>query len=292
MIRFLNVRVCRDCILILSMKWNVMSEFMSESDFYLVGDVQGCANALKRLIQRIPERRAIWLCGDLVNRGADSLGVLRQVKALGSRARVVLGNHDIHLLAVAAGARTLGKSDTLDALLAAPDLEEWLDWLRFQPVAHYEHGVLMVHAGVLPSWTLADTLSYARELESVLRSDDYKKRLKSIFGNEPNRWSDSLIGDERLRVITNTFTRLRVCDANGGIEFKFKGELTDVPNNLRPWFAMPGRKTGDTPIFFGHWSALGFHRAYNTTCLDTGCVWGRDLTAYHYPNGELLMVRE
>ncbi|AXF85224.1 Bis(5'-nucleosyl)-tetraphosphatase, symmetrical [Ephemeroptericola cinctiostellae] len=265
---------------------------MSESDFYLVGDVQGCAGALKRLVQRIPEGRAIWLCGDLVNRGADSLGVLRQVKALGSRARVVLGNHDIHLLAVAAGARKLGRSDTLDGILNAPDREAWLDWLRFQPVAHYEQGVLMVHAGVLPSWSLAETLANARALEAVLRSDNYKQRLQTLFGNEPNSWSPDLAGDERLRVITNAFTRLRLCDANGAMDFKFKGELQDAPTHLMPWFAAPERKTLNTPIFFGHWSALGLHRSHNTTCLDTGCVWGRDLTAYHHPTGELLTVRE
>lgn len=265
---------------------------MFESDFYVVGDVQGCARALERLVQQIPATSGIWLCGDLVNRVADSLGVLRQVKALGARARVVLGNHDIHLLAVAAGARKLGKSDTLDGILNAPDLEDWLDWLRFQPVAHYEHGVLMVHAGVLPSWSLAETLACARELEAILRSDNYKERLQTIFGNEPNRWSSDLQGDERLRVITNAFTRLRTCEATGAMDFKFKGELQDVPAHLMPWFAMPERQTRGTPIFFGHWSALGLHQSHNTTCLDTGCVWGRDLTACHYPTGEILTARE
>ncbi|TDR30407.1 symmetrical bis(5'-nucleosyl)-tetraphosphatase [Hydromonas duriensis] len=269
-----------------------MTTAQTRKNFYVIGDVQGCANALRRMIKKIPESADIWFCGDLINRGSDSLGVLRQIRALGARARVVLGNHDIHLLAVAAGARTLNKSDTLDALLAAPDLEEWLNWLRFMPLVHYEYGVLMVHAGVLPSWTLAQTLSYAHELEAVLRSDDYKQRLKSIFGNEPNRWSDKLKGDERLRVITNALTRLRVCDAKGGIEFKFKGEIHNIPANLRPWFAMPQRKTADTPIFFGHWSALGLHRSHNTICLDTGCVWGRHLTAYHYPSGEILATAE
>ena len=265
---------------------------MSESDFYLVGDVQGCANALERLIECMPEERAIWLCGDLVNRGADSLKVLRQVRALGARAKVVLGNHDIHLLAVAAGARKLSKSDTLNGILSAPDLEAWLNWLRFQPLAHYEHGVLMVHAGVLPSWSLAATLANARALEAVLRSDDYKQRLQTLFGNEPNRWSPALEGDERLRVITNAFTRLRFCDTSGAMDFKCKGELQDAPDHLMPWFAVPQRQTLSTPIFFGHWSALGLHHSHNVTCLDTGCVWGRTLTAYHYPSGEILTAKE
>ena len=269
-----------------------MSNSTKAASFYIIGDVQGCARALQRLLAQIPADAPIWFCGDLVNRGAGSLDVLRQIKALGTRARVVLGNHDIHLLAVAAGARTLGKSDTLDEILAAPDLQQWLDWLRFQPIAHAEAGVLMVHAGVLPSWTLTDTLSYARELETVLQSDDYQNRLQTLFGNEPNAWADDLAGDERLRVITNAFTRLRLCDAHGAMEMKFKGELKDAPANLTPWFAAPRRQTMDTPIFFGHWSALGFNQSHNTTCLDTGCVWGRELTAYHYPSGRLLTARE
>ena len=261
-------------------------------NFYVIGDVQGCAKALKRLLAQIPTSADVWFCGDLVNRGAGSMDVLQHIKSLGARARVVLGNHDIHLLAVAAGARTLGKSDTLDEILAAPDVQQWLDWLRFQPVAHFEHGVLMVHAGVLPSWTLRDTLGYAHELQTVLRSDDYAQRLQTLFGKEPNAWTDDLVGDERLRVITNAFTRLRLCDANGAMEMKFKGELKDMPPHLTPWFAAPRRQTMDTPIFFGHWSALGFNQSHNTTCLDTGCVWGRELTAYHYPTGELLTARE
>lgn len=265
---------------------------IKNNGFYIVGDVQGCAVALRRLLGLLPDSATVWFCGDLVNRGSDSLDVLRQIKALGSRARVVLGNHDIHLLALGNGARVLGKSDTLDEILSAPDLTEWLDWLRFQSVAHFENGILMLHAGVLPSWTLSDTLARAAELEAILRSDDYGARLKTIFGNEPNAWSDDLTGDERLRVITNAFTRLRLCDAAGAMDFKFKGELKGTPAHLMPWFDVPRRATVDTPIFFGHWSALGFHHKNNTTCLDTGCVWGRELTAYHYPTGEILTARE
>ena len=264
---------------------------MTQPNFYLIGDVQGCSNALRDLLNQIPHDADIWFCGDLVNRGPDSLSVLQQIKALGKRARVVLGNHDIHLLAVAAGARKKGKSDTLDEILSLPNRDEWLDWLRHQPLAHFEHGVLMVHAGVWPSWTLADVLARAGELEALLRSDDYTQSLQTLFGNEPNAWHNDLVGVARLRVITNVFTRMRTLQGDV-LDYGFKAELNDLPHHLTPWFAMPHRQTVQTPIFFGHWSALGFHQANNTTCLDTGCVWGRELTAYHYHSGELLTAFE
>lgn len=265
---------------------------LKDNGFYIVGDVQGCAVALQRLLRRLPEAAEVWFCGDLVNRGSGSLSVLRQIRALGSRAKVVLGNHDIHLLAVANGARLLGRSDTLDEILSLPGLNEWLDWLRFLPLAHFEYGVFMSHAGILPEWSVEDALLCAAELEAVLRSDDYGARLKTIFGNTPSQWDGGLKDDERLRVITNAFTRMRMCDASGAMDFGFKGELVAAPNELMPWFRVPSRKVLDTPIFFGHWSALGLHSEGNVTCLDTGCVWGRELTAYHYPSGRLLTARE
>jgi bis(5'-nucleosyl)-tetraphosphatase (symmetrical) len=264
---------------------------MTQPNFYLIGDVQGCSKALRNLLHQIPSDADVWFCGDLVNRGPDSLGVLRQIKALGRRARVVLGNHDIHLLAVAAGARKKGRSDTLDEILSLPNRNEWLDWLRQQPLAHFEHGVLMVHAGVWPSWTTTDVLARAGELESLLRSDDYTARLQNLFGNEPNAWHNDLIGTERSRVITNIFTRMRTLH-DEVLDYAFKAELKDLPHHLTPWFAIPHRQTLSTPIFFGHWSALGLHRANNTTCLDTGCVWGRELTACHYPSGQILTAFE
>lgn len=264
---------------------------MTQPNFYLIGDVQGCSNALRDLLSQIPHDADVWFCGDLVNRGPNSLAVLKQIKALGKRARVVLGNHDIHLLAVAAGARKKGKSDTLDEILSLPNRDEWLNWLRHQPLAHFEHGVLMVHAGVWPSWTLADVLARAGELEVLLRSDDYTQSLQTLFGNEPNTWHDDLVGVARLRVITNVFTRMRTLQGDV-LDYGFKAELKDLPHYLTPWFAMPHRQTVQIPIFFGHWSALGFHQANNTTCLDTGCVWGRELTAYHYPSGRLLTACE
>ena len=262
----------------------------STPNFYVIGDVQGCADALRRLLAQIPEDADIWFCGDLVNRGEDSLDVLRQVRALGSRARVILGNHDIHLLGIAAGVRTQGRSDTLDEILLAPDAEYWINWLRQWPLAHYEHGVLMVHAGVLPQWSLKQVLQYSAEAHAMLSGDGYVEHLKTLFGSTPNRWTNTLRGAERLRVIINAFTRMRVCTPDGAMDFQFKGELPDVPDGLLPWFHLPQRKTADQAIIFGHWSALGLHYENNTICLDTGCVWGQELTAYHYPSGEVISV--
>ena len=259
-------------------------------DFYVIGDVQGCAEPLARLLAQIPAHADIWFCGDLINRGPDNLGVLRQVQALGSRARVILGNHDIHLLGVAAGVRAPGRSDTLDDILLSPDCEGWLNWLRQWPLAHFEHGILMVHAGVMPQWSLKQVLQYSDEAHALLASDGYVEHLKTLFGSSPNYWKNSLRGAERTRAIINAFTRMRVCAPDGAMDFQFKGEIGDVPDGLLPWFRLPQRKTADQAIVFGHWSALGLHCENNTICLDTGCVWGQKLTAYHYPSGELISV--
>lgn len=260
------------------------------ANFYAIGDVQGCADALQRLLARIPDDADVWFCGDLINRGHDNLSVLRQVHALGSRARVTLGNHDIHLLGVAAGVRTPGRSDNLEDILLAPDAEFWLNWLRQWPLAHYEHGILMVHAGVLPQWTLEQTLQNAAEAHAMLAGDDYVEHLKTLFGSTPNRWKNALRGAERLRVIINAFTRMRVCAPDGTMDFQYKGTLDQVPDGLLPWFRLPKRKTADQAVIFGHWSALGLHHENNSLCLDTGCVWGQELTAYHYPSGEVISV--
>ena len=259
-------------------------------DFYVIGDVQGCAEPLARLLAQIPAHADIWFCGDLINRGPDNLGVLRQVQALGSRARVILGNHDIHLLGVAAGVRAPGRSDTLDDILLSPDCEGWLNWLRQWPLAHFEHGILMVHAGVMPQWSLKQVLQYSDEAHTLLASNGYIEHLKTLFGSSPNYWKNSLRGAERIRAIINAFTRMRVCAPDGTMDFQFKGEISDVPDGLLPWFRLPQRKTADQAIIFGHWSALGLHSENNTICLDTGCVWGQELTAYHYPSGELISV--
>ena len=259
-------------------------------DFYVIGDVQGCAEPLARLLAQIPAHADVWFCGDLINRGPDNLGVLRQVQALGSRARVILGNHDIHLLGVAAGVRAPGRSDTLDDILLSPDCEGWLNWLRQWPLAHFEHGILMVHAGVMPQWSLKQVLQYSDEAHTLLASNGYIEHLKTLFGSSPNYWKNSLRGAERIRAIINAFTRMRVCAPDGAMDFQFKGEIGDVPDGLLPWFRLPQRKTADQAIVFGHWSALGLHCENNTICLDTGCVWGQKLTAYHYPSGEVISV--
>ena len=259
-------------------------------DFYVIGDVQGCAEPLARLLAQIPAHADVWFCGDLINRGPDNLGVLRQVQALGSRARVILGNHDIHLLGVAAGVRAPGRSDTLDDILLSPDCEGCLNWLRQWPLAHFEHGILMVHAGVMPQWSLKQVLQYSDEAHTLLASDGYVEHLKTLFGSSPNYWKNSLRGAERTRAIINAFTRMRVCAPDGAMDFQFKGEIGDVPDGLLPWFRLPQRKTADQAIVFGHWSALGLHCENNTICLDTGCVWGQELTAYHYPSGEVISV--
>ena len=266
------------------------SQNQTKPDFYVIGDVQGCAEPLARLLAQIPAHADVWFCGDLINRGPDNLGVLRQVRALGSRARVILGNHDIHLLGVAAGVRTQGRSDTLDDILLSPDCEDWLNWLRQWPLAHYEHGILMVHAGVMPQWSLRQVLQHSHEARTILAGDDYIEHLKTLFGSSPNHWKNTLRGAERLRVIINAFTRMRVCAPDGTMDFQFKGEIGDVPDGLLPWFRLPQRKTADQAIIFGHWSALGLHYENNTICLDTGCVWGQELTAYHYPSGEVISV--
>ncbi len=266
------------------------SQNQTKPDFYVIGDVQGCAEPLARLLAQIPAHADVWFCGDLINRGPDNLGVLRQVRALGSRARVILGNHDIHLLGVAAGVRTQGRSDTLDDILLSPDCEDWLNWLRQWPLAHYEHGILMVHAGVMPQWSLRQVLQHSHEARTILAGDDYIEHLKILFGSSPNYWKNTLRGAERLRVIINAFTRMRVCAPDGTMDFQFKGEIGDVPDGLLPWFRLPQRKTADQAIIFGHWSALGLHYENNTICLDTGCVWGQELTAYHYPSGEVISV--
>lgn len=249
---------------------------------YLIGDVQGCNAALGRLLATLafsPSRDAVILLGDLVNRGPDSLGVLRRVMALDGAARALLGNHDIHLLAVAAGVRVPGRKDTLDGILHARDRGQLLDWLRFCPLAFHEHGLLMVHAGVLPQWTRAQVLAHARELEAVLRRDDWRDQIAALFGNAPDGWDAGLQGPARWRVIVNALTRLRFCTAAGKMEFASKGGMASAPAGYLPWFDVPGRRTAGEVIAFGHWSTLEPQDRGDILPLDSGCVWGRCLTA-------------
>lgn len=250
---------------------------------YAIGDIQGCYSTLRRLLDKIdfdPARDRLWLVGDLVNRGPKSLAVLRFVKSLGTRAITVLGNHDLHLLVVAAGHVEPHRGDTLHAILKAPDREELLDWLRRRKLMHVAGRYAMVHAGVLPQWSIAKAMSLAREVEAALRRADYGDFLRHMYGNKPDRWRENLTGFDRLRVIINVLTRLRLCTAGGRMEFTHKGAPTHPPRGFKPWFETPRRRNRPTTIIFGHWAALGLYLESNVVCLDTGCVWGRTLTAF------------
>ena len=246
-----------------------------------VGDLQGCHDAFKHLLTKLdlPSSTPIWLTGDLINRGPASLDTLRTVINLGSQARTVLGNHDLHLLAVAAGVHTPKKGDTLDDILAAPDFFDLMEWLRAQPLAIHENNFLMVHAGVLPDWTVEQTLELAGEVQAKLRGPKWKQFLKNLWGNEPARWTNKLKGDDRTRVVVNALTRLRFCSADGTMEFKANGGLNSAPAGYYPWFDVPGRKTAGTTMVFGHWAALGLHLRSDLIGLDSGCVWGNQLSA-------------
>ncbi len=260
---------------------------------YLIGDVQGCDEALERLLRAIDfsaSRDTLYLLGDLVNRGPDSVAVLRRLMALDGAAHCVLGNHDLHALAVAAGLRAPGRLDTLQGLLQAPDRDTLLGWLRQQAMALQAHGVLMVHAGVLPQWSASDTLARAAELEGVLRGPDWLDFLRQMYGNEPARWDDGLQGLPRLRVIVNALTRLRFCAADGTMEFDTKEGADGAPPGFMPWFDVPGRRTAGDVVAFGHWSTLGWLDRPDVIALDSGCVWGGKLSAMRLSDRLLLQV--
>ena len=253
---------------------------------YLIGDVQGCDEPLGRLLDAIDfsaSRDTLYVLGDLVNRGPASAAVLRRLMALGNSARCLLGNHDMHLLACAYGIRRPHKRDTLDEVLAAPDRDELLDWLRRQHLALHEvvagRPLLMVHAGVLPQWSAARTVALARELEDVLRGDDILGFLREMYGNVPDRWQDDLQGNARLRAIINALTRLRFCSVEGQMEFESKDSAATAPEGFMPWFDVPGRATAQDTVAFGHWSTLGWLQRDDVICMDTGCVWGGPLSA-------------
>ena len=251
------------------------------SKIYAVGDIQGCAPSLKALVKKIPKKSNMIFLGDLVNRGPDSLGALRQLKSLqeSGRAECILGNHDLHLLAIDAGLRNTKGLDTVDAILKAADRKELINWMRNRPMALSNGKILTVHAGVLPQWDLQQTIECAQEVEKALRSKFYKDFLANMYGNTPNKWSNSLKGYERLRLITNALTRMRFCTPSGQMEFESKEGLENGPKGYIPWFNVPKRKTADTLVYFGHWSTLGLLRRRNVIGLDTGCVWGGKLTA-------------
>lgn len=260
---------------------------------YALGDIQGCCSELQQLLEQIrfnPAQDSLWLVGDLVNRGPESLQVLRLVKSLGDSAISVLGNHDLHLLAVAEGAAELHRTDTLDEILSAPDRDELLAWLRHQRLLYTEGNYVLVHAGLLPQWGVRQAAALAREVEHALRGDDYATFLARMYGNAPHNWSDDLEGYKRLRVITNAFTRLRICTLQGEMEFRFKGEVEKIPEGYVPWFDVPERKSSQATVIFGHWSALGLKVTPNVIALDTGCLWGGPLTAVRLEDRQLFQV--
>jgi bis(5'-nucleosyl)-tetraphosphatase (symmetrical) len=249
---------------------------------YLIGDVQGCDAPLRRLLDKVgfsPSRDRLFLLGDLVNRGPESAAVLRRLMGYGDAATCLLGNHDLSLLAIAYGQRPPHRNDTLDQVLLAPDREPMLEWLRWQRMALQAHGLLMVHGGVLPQWDVAQTLSLAAEVESVLRGPGVVDFLARMYGNQPDRWDDALAGADRLRVIVNALTRLRFCTPEGVMDLRASGGLHQAPPGTLPWFDVPDRKTARATVVFGHWSTLGFMRRPDIIALDTGCVWGGCLSA-------------
>lgn len=256
---------------------------------YLIGDLQGCLQPLLRLLQEIdfsPSRDTLYPLGDLVNRGPDSLGVLRHLRALEDAARPLLGNHDLHLLAVASGLRETRPDDTLGAILQADDRGSLIDWLRHQALARLEGGWLMVHAGLLPGWSVGKTLSLAAEVEAVLQGANWLDFLAHMYGNRPDHWRDDLQGWDRLRVVVNALTRLRFCTPAGQIDFSSTAPPDQPPPACRPWFAVPGRQSAGDRVAFGHWSTLSTEQPkrqpilrHNALGLDTGCLWGGPLTA-------------
>ena len=259
---------------------------------YLIGDVQGCDAALGQLLDRVgfsPSRDTAYVLGDLVNRGPQSDAVLRRLMRLGAAARCLLGNHDLHLLAVAAGARRPGRSDTLDALLQASDGPALLEWLRHQRLALLEQvgnqTLLMVHAGVLPGWSATQTIALASEVETVLRSPQAPLLYAGMYGNTPCAWSEDLRDVERWRVVVNALTRMRFCTPEGAMEFAANGKPESAPSGYLPWFDVPGRRTADCTVAFGHWSALGWLGRSDVLSLDTGCVWGGCLSALRIATG-------
>lgn len=249
---------------------------------YAIGDVQGGLASLERLLTRIRFQRGqdrIWFTGDLINRGPDSLGCMRLVKSLDESAHVVLGNHDLHFLCVEAGTTHARRGDTIDDILQAADRRELSDWLRHLPLVVRESGWLMVHAGLLPQWTEQDAVLYANEVSGRLTAPDYRTFLAELYGDLPDQWDEALVGMERWRLIVNAMTRMRVCDANGRVRLRFKGEPLDAPQGTMPWFDVPERCSAGTRVICGHWSALGLKLREDLVAVDTGALWGRALTA-------------
>jgi bis(5'-nucleosyl)-tetraphosphatase (symmetrical) len=263
---------------------------------YAVGDIQGCLKPLQIILNEIdfnPAVDRLWITGDIVNRGSHSLETLRFIYSIRYAIEIVLGNHDLHLLALAAGCRETNAFDTLQPILDAPDKDRLLDWLRHQPLLHHDKvlGYTMVHAGIPPQWSIKQSCGYADEVAAVLRSDNYQVFLQHMYGNQPDTWDDSFTGYTRLRVITNHFTRMRFCTADGKLDLKTKGVMDDPPQGCLPWFKHAGRKAHKENIIFGHWAALGggvFEK--NVFALDSGCVWGKELTVMRLGDNKMIKV--
>ena len=264
-------------------------------DIWVIGDVQGCCQSLKELLKHpdlaSDKNRELWFAGDIVNRGPQSLETIRHIMGMRKKAITVLGNHDLNLLAVAAGVRKPAKSDTIADILKAPDADKIITWLRHRPMAHYAHGHLLVHAGVLAKWDVHKTLALAAEVEAALRAPNWKRTLEKMYGNQPAEWSEDLGNNKRLRVIINALTRIRMCNRKGHMEFDYKnapGDSTDA--DLIPWFDVPNRATAEHTVVFGHWSTLGLMIRPDAICLDTGCVWGGKLSAIRLQDHKLVQV--
>lgn len=264
---------------------------------YAIGDIHGCVKTFQRLLKRIqfdPAHDALWLTGDLINGGPDSLGTLRWVVEHDAIVHAVLGNHDLHMLAVAAGTREMRKKDHFGPILEAPDRDDLLDWLHRQPLVRRHDGYLMVHAALLPTWSADEALSLSGEVESILQGENPAEFFEHMYGNKPNKWSDELTGVERLRVIINAMTRLRVLGplhgARRGMAFDFSGPLEEIPDDRTPWFEADEVTWDDHTVIFGHWSALGVHKVGRVACLDSGCVWGGKLTAMRLEDEAIFQV--
>ena len=258
---------------------------------YAIGDVQGCFGELERLLAKIRFKEAVdrlWFVGDLVNRGPRSLETLRFVRGLGERAITVLGNHDLHLVTQHEGVERSRKDDTLADVLRAPDAKELVDWLRTRPLMHVEGGYAMVHAGLLPGWSIRKSLALAREVEQALASPAYRDFLNHLYGSTPDQWRESLAGWDRLRVIVNAMTRMRFCTPEGRMDFRAKG--AQAPEGHRPWFELRPRRERAT-LVFGHWSALGLKVSERLLGLDSGCVWGGALSAIRLEDRKLFQVK-